>query len=426
MRHISAIIKLHERTSFALIMLIPAGHSTTTTPAVSADVTLPALPVVPPAGQTAQLAAAFDQFNVMSESLIAAYNGLQRQLEHLSERLALLMSALPAGVLVIAPDGRIDQANQAAETLLGSGLEGQAWPLIASRLHLDIASREAVVQVGQERRRLALSHTRLGDGREHIILLHDITETHQMRQAAERHERLAAMGEMVSSLAHQLRTPLAAALLYVGSLRRPEVASGDHPLLVDRAVERLQHLERLIGDMLHFARHGDPPEDIFPADQLLAEVTRTLEPLAHARGVTLTNQGPGGTVMLTGDRKALAGALTNVLDNALHVTNPGGRVCLSARPAAGHLCVNIADTGPGIPYAHQARIFEPFFTTRADGTGLGLAIARSVARAHGGDLSCRSTPGRGAEFVLTLPLDPAPRRRPPPAPRPGLASAPSR
>jgi two-component system sensor histidine kinase FlrB len=116
--------------------------------------------------------------------------------------------------------------------------------------------------------------------------------------------------------------------------------------------------------------------------------------------------------MLTGDRKALAGALTNVLDNALHATDPGGRVCLSARPTPGRLSVNIADTGPGIPYAHQARVFEPFFSTRADGTGLGLAIARSVARAHGGDLTCRSTPGRGAEFVLTLPLDPAPCRRP--------------
>ena len=389
--------------------------TTLSPPAVRADNadTYPPLPpAVPPAEPTAQLTAAFDQFNVMSASLIAAYSGLQQHLEHLSERLAVLMRALPAGVLVITPDGRIDQANQAAEALLGSGLDGQAWPQIARRLDLEVTAGEASVQVGAERRRLALSHTRLGAGREHIILLHDITETHRMRQAAERHERLAAMGEMVAGLAHQLRTPLAAALLYLGSLRRPEVPPADRPVLVERAVERLQHLERLIGDMLHFARHGEPPDDRFPAEQLLTDVTRTLEPLAHARGVTLTRNGPGAPVMLTGDRKALAGALTNVLDNALHATEPGGRVRLSARPTPGRLSVNIADTGPGIPYAHQARVFEPFFSTRADGTGLGLAIARSVARAHGGDLTCRSTPGRGAEFVLTLPLDPAPCRRP--------------
>lgn len=339
----------------------------------------------------------------MAENLITAYAGLQQQLEQLSNRLAILMRVLPAGVLVIAPDGRIAQANPTAEALLSPALEGATWSRVASRLQLDLTAGEALVEVGHETRRLALSHTRIGPDREHIILLHDITDTHRLRRAAERQERMAAMGEMVASLAHQLRTPLAAALLYVGSLRQAPASAADRDLRVARAVERLQHLERLIRDMLHFTGPSDQPREDIPVDRLVAEVVQTLAPVARARGVALTRRGARGSADLHGERKALAGALTSLLENALQATPAGGRVRLLWRGTADHLVFRVTDTGPGVPAAHQARIFEPFYTTRPEGTGLGLAIARSVARAHGGDLACRTAPWGGAVFDLHLP-----------------------
>src|SRR5690606_7716713 len=93
-------------------------------------------------------------------------------------------------------------------------------------------------------------------GDELIVLLHDVTDTHRMRLQTERNERLAAMGEMVAGLAHQLRTPLSAALLYTANLRKHELSAADRDRVAERAVERLHYLERLIGDMLRFAR-GD-------------------------------------------------------------------------------------------------------------------------------------------------------------------------
>ncbi|NCA72240.1 MAG: PAS domain-containing protein [Sphingobacteriia bacterium] len=352
----------------------------------------------------AQLFEAFALFNLASENLSSAYDALQVQVARLTERLAVLMRALPAGVVVVDRAGRVEQVNRAAEALLGNGLEGQPWDKIASRLRMDATPGEASLVVAGTTRRLAVSQTLFGDGGEQIVLLHDITETDRMRRIAERSGRLAAMGEMVAGLAHQLRTPLAAALLYVGSLRQAELGAQERAVVAERAIERLRHLERLIGDMLQFARGEDDNRQPFPVADLIDELVCTLEPLARARQVDFKGACQCSPLILNGARKALAGALTNLLENALEATPAHGCVTLIARQADGELQFIVTDTGRGIPVEQQARLFEPFFTTRADGTGLGLAIARSVAQAHGGDLRVDSTPGAGATFTLGLPL----------------------
>ena len=108
-----------------------------------------------------------------------------------------------------------------------------------------------------------------------------------------------------------------------------------------------------------------------------------------------------------GSRKALGGALVNLLENALQACDAGGEVLLSASIVEQRLRISVRDTGPGIAPEAQARIFEPFFTTRGQGTGLGLAIALGVARAHGGTIEVSSKPGEGSEFLMLLPTGPA-------------------
>jgi len=225
-----------------------------------------------------------------------------------------------------------------------------------------------------------------------------------MRLTAERNERLAAMGEMVAGLAHQLRTPLAAALLYIGNLRQPELGPAERLKVADRAIERMRYLERLIRDMLLFARGDSLGRQYFSVCELSAELAHTLEPVARARQIEFTSCCDCGDTQLHGDRKALAGALTNLLENAIQATEPGGRVDCHVGQLGQDIVFTVRDTGRGIEPALQARLFEPFFTTRAEGTGLGLAIARGVARAHGGDITLQSWPGKGSTFVLTVPL----------------------
>ena len=247
------------------------------------------------------------------------------------------------------------------------------------------------------------------------VLLHDVTDAHELRTQAARNRRLAALGEMAAPLAHQLRTPLAAALLYTGNLELPDIPAATRISIAQKVVSRLQHLERLIQDMLLFARGEVLGREEFSMTELLADLRQTFEPLAGAREVALavSDRSAGGRVV--GNRKSLTGALTNLLENALHAA-PGAserglvptvsllaETITTGEGAAPCWQIRITDNGPGMDADTAARLFEPFFTTRTEGTGLGLAIARGVARAHGGAIDVVSSPGNGAEFILTLP-----------------------
>lgn len=352
----------------------------------------------------AQLAEAFALFSRASEELSTAYNALQGQVVQLTERLSVLLEALPAGVVVLDRDGRVVQFNRAAEALLGAGLGAKRWDRIAAAFASTETPGEVTLGAEATARRIALSDTALESSEGRIVLLHDVTDTHRMRLQAERSERLAAMGEMVAGLAHQLRTPLAAALLYTGNLRQPDLAAADRAKIADRAIERLQYLERLIRDMLLFARGDSLGRQRFGICELVAELVHTLEPLARARQIAFVSDCRCGDLALLGDRKALGGALTNLLENAIQATGAQGAVTLTVVENAGVVNFSVTDSGRGIEPAQQGRLFEPFFTTRAEGTGLGLAIARGVARGHGGDISLESTPGKGSTFTLGLPV----------------------
>ena len=229
-------------------------------------------------------------------------------------------------------------------------------------------------------------------------------EANRLREEAERNKRLAAMGEMAAQLAHQLRTPLAAALLYAGNLENLDLPADSRVSIARKTVDRLKHLERLIQDTLLFARGEVLGRETFPVADLLTDLGHTCEPLAARRQVDFRIAGQSPGTLITGNRKALAGALTNLVENAIQAVAAGGVVTLSAACHDDRAVLSVSDNGRGMTPDVVARLFEPFFTTRSDGTGLGLAIARGVARAHGGGIDVRSEPGVGTEFIITLPL----------------------
>lgn len=380
-----------------------------------------------------RLAEAFHIFNQASEELSSAYTGLQRQVAELTselaaangalrqqyqekaaltERLSLLLDALPAGVIVLDAQGRVMQNNPTATCLLPGLAAGTSWLEVDRQLVVSETPGEYLTSLG---RRVALTVTELDSAGGRIVLLHDVSEAHQLKTQAERNQRLAAMGEMAAQLAHQLRTPLAAALLYTGNLENPALPVATRTSIAAKAVARLKHLEHLIQDTLMFARGevlGREPIDVA---ELLQDLQQTMEPLARQRGVTfrLLVDAPGasqaGAAPLQGNRKALMGALTNLLENALHAAagQADGQVLLAAHLGAQEWQFVVHDNGPGMSAELVDRVFEPFFTTRSEGTGLGLAIARGVVRAHHGELEVSSTPGQGTEFRLHLPLSSA-------------------
>jgi two-component system sensor histidine kinase FlrB len=217
-----------------------------------------------------------------------------------------------------------------------------------------------------------------------------------------RHQRLAALGEMAAALAHQLRTPLAAALLYASNAARPELPAEQRQKLLGSTVSCLHDLEQLIGDMLQFARGARFTATDFSLDELLDSVETSLRPsVGLAQTVSIAR--PQAAVLLQGNREALAGALLNLATNALQAAGARAHVTISAQILPTQIEFHVTDNGPGVPAAVRARIFDPFFTSRTEGTGLGLAVARSVARDHHGDIVLLDHAAPGATFVLRLP-----------------------
>lgn len=219
-----------------------------------------------------------------------------------------------------------------------------------------------------------------------------------------RHERLSALGEMAAKLAHQLRTPLAAALLYVGHLTRPQLDDDDRHRFAAKAMARLQYLERLIADMLAFVKGAQGVRSRFPVQALLADVMQVTEAQSVAQGVRLILDDQVGELTLEADRQALTGALTSLLENALQASRPGLSVRLLAHANAGPFVVfQVEDEGVGIAEEARGRLFDPFYTTRPEGSGLGLAIVKQTADAHGGWVEVESVPGAGSRFTLFIP-----------------------
>ncbi len=358
---------------------------------------------------SAQLAASYRELEArvaqLSAELAAARSERLRQLaekERLAERLERLLEALPGGVVVLDREGVVREANAGALAFLGEPLVGEAWTAVCARAFTP-ASRGGEV-VLRDGRQLSLSQRHLEADGGQIVLLQDVTDSRALQDLRARQERLGAMGEMAAALAHQIRTPLASALLYAAHLSRPDLGADDRRRFGTRLTERLRHLERLVNDMLAYARGGCFGVEELGAGDLARELRRVVEAQVLARRASLAIEDEAGGARVRGSRDALVGALANLVGNALEAGGDGTRVLVrfESTPSGGLRC-QVRDDGPGIPEKLRERVFEPFFTTRAAGTGLGLAVVRAVVEAHGGRARAAAAPEGGALVEIELP-----------------------
>ena len=364
--------------------------------------------------QRNELQAAFRAFGSVSEQLSGAFEALRRQVaqlrtelieahagkEHLAARLSALIEGLPGGVLVLDAHGEIKERNPAAATLLGEPLLGETFSAVLART----AVRSGGIGEHTELRNgrfVNLSRRDLAHGE--VVLLADVTESHLMNVFLARQQRLLTMGELAAGLAHQIRTPLAAALLYASQMSMPGRAAEDLARCAEKAVASLKQLDRLVNDMLAFA-HGGAAREIVSVSALLEQVAQWLRP-ALRRGVRLTirTEAPGLTVRA--NAPSLVSAVLNLATNALQASGADLELELLGRHAPGGRAeIVVSDDGPGVPAPIRERIFEPFFTTRARGNGIGLAIVKSVVEAHAGGVRLAPTL-RGATFIIDLPAE---------------------
>lgn len=361
---------------------------------------------------------AFDAFNRHSSVLEASYRDLQDKVESLkaqlrasqgarhrdlidkeriANRLARTLEALPGAVIVLDGSGIIRESNAKASELLNRPLQGCAWSEVVQREFRTGENAEGELRL-RDGRWLSLSRRPLVTEAGEILLLADISDSRRMAEMLERRERLSCMGEMTASLAHQVRTPLASALLYTSQLARQPSRVQE---LAAKIADRLQELGRMAEDMLNFARGARPAYESVAVARLFQDVIDEFEGQQEhaALQVVLPNAG----LQIAANRDAVKGALVNLVSNSLQACGDQPRIELGAECIDGSICLTVSDNGPGIPDEIRSRLFEPFFTTRPQGTGLGLAIVRAVAESHDGEVLVDSRPGM-TSIALCLPV----------------------
>lgn len=379
----------------------------------------------PEEASRAGLEQAFSLFNQMSNQLSDSYSLLEARVTELKGELAVvsaqrmqelaekelianrlqnLLSLLPGGVIVIDGHGMVREANPAACDLLGEPLVGVLWRHVIARSFAPREDDGHEVSL-KDGRRLSIATRSLDAEPGQLVLLTDLTETRHLQDQLARHERLSSLGRMVASLAHQIRTPLSAALIYASHLTEQELPVATQQRFAGRLKERLHELEHQVRDMLVFARGELPlidrltPAALFEALQAAAQT--------HVQGMPVRWQCNSHDGELLCNRDTLVGALLNLIENAVQASAGKARLKIHLYSRGDTLRLCISDSGAGISAATLARMGEPFFTTKTTGTGLGLAVVNAVSRAHQGQLSFRSRPGRGTCAMVTLPLIPA-------------------
>ena len=356
------------------------------------------------ADEVGTLAKAFNQMTGRLEQQNADLTSANATLENRRALIEAVMTGVSAGVVATGEDGTIRIANASAARLLGSGgtgLVGRSLTDVAPELAalLDDDAREAVVQVGQGERTLAVRIARTGAGP--ILTFDDITQ-----QVLD--QRRAAWADVARRIAHEIKNPLTPIQLAAERLQRRyggSVEAGDTTFarLTDTIVRQVGDLRRMVDEFSSFARM---PKPVFREEALVdtARQALFLHEVAHpAIRFELVHDEPGPTLVC--DRRQIGQALTNIVKNAVEAIEAkgagGGAVIMTLRDGAGRVTIDVADTGIGLP-VDRDRIVEPYMTTRARGTGLGLAIVKKIVEEHLGTMTFSDRPGGGSVVTMTF------------------------
>ena len=248
------------------------------------------------------------------------------------------------------------------------------------------------------------SHSLIFDGRDaRLVLITDVTERQRAEEALRKSEKLAAIGQLISGVAHELNNPLSSILILVETLLQ-DIRPPEDTEALTTIRDQARRSRAIVRDLLSSARGGPVRRERTCVRDLLRRTARGLAPQVEELGAELEVAIEDSLPELLMDATAIAQVVTNLVINAAQAAGEGGRVWLRGVTHAGRLEIIVEDSGPGIGADAFPRLFEPFFTTKPPGvgTGLGLAVSRGIVEVHQGTLMAENIPGRGARFTVSL------------------------
>ena len=337
-----------------------------------------------------------------------------------------ILAAIPDPALLLDASATIVSHNDAAEALFGKSLAGLALEHVSRDPELLNAVDDARAQGesrvarfeqfnGVERHLMATASPigARGDAPSDMVLV-------IIRDLSEQHRMLEMRTDFIANASHELRTPLASVRGFIETLQGPaknDEAARERFLSIMAA--QAERMTRLIDDLLLLSRVEEraylAPTGRVDLDEVIADVVRTLLPIADERGVSITPPRPSRPAIVKGERDELFQVFQNLIENAVKYGRPGGSVAITRSapaPSPGQpakIVVTIEDDGPGIAPEHLPRLTERFYRVNADqsrkigGTGLGLAIVKHVLNRHRGELQIESVVGSGTSVRVTIP-----------------------
>lgn len=292
----------------------------------------------------------------------------------------------PSAIIILDERGVVCKVNQSALDMLGvENLIGRKWYQVIGEVFRPQQDDGQEIST-KNGKRLQVSTKPLSHGQ--LVQMTDQTATRELTDKLNHMERLSSLGKMAASLAHQIRTPLSAAILYAANLGNAKLPLASRALFQKKLMSRLQALESQVSDILMYARSGEQSVKALDAVDIVEDVSNSVVSLVEKHGAELsTDIGPRPMIIL-GNVTALNGAITNLVTNAIEAG--AKKVNIKLETDEKNIIISVKNDGPMIPLNVQRKIFEPFFTTKSNGTGLGLAVVSAVAKVHQGRLKLLS------------------------------------
>ncbi len=356
-----------------------------------------------------------DRVNQMDLELARSNDALRRQLsdnEAMRAHLDGILESLSTGILVVNETDLITRSNRAAGRLLDStneALLGRSANEVLAAAGLSVSERpqrigQAMVSVTQTG-----LQTESGCVTGRLILIQDVTRLHQLEEQLQRKDRLAAMGELIGRIAHEIRNPLGSVELFASMLQRDLSEHLSAKRYAEQISQAVQSMDRLLANLLTYTRPVRTDRGWHPAEPLIVD---SLVLAAHAINkvsVDIRLHLDPRISSIWCHEGQLKQVLLNLIVNAVQAMPNGGILTISLESVSPDILgvpairLTVSDSGVGIDPAHRSRLFDPFFTTKDEGTGLGLAIVYSIVEAHQGRIDVESVVGKGTSCALVFP-----------------------
>ncbi len=403
-----------------------------------------------------ELSQAISQLRTACKKLQDSVRGINTELEETNTRLVSavrahsevasyltnILSSIPSGVIVVDREGRIVLFNKAAENITGyraTEVTGRHYsevfdvnagdrstPLFTLVSGYSVEAEEKRIKtISGELIPVSFSTSLILDENSEIKgaveVITDLRRLKLLEEEISRVKTLATIGEMAAVVAHEVRNPLGGIKGFASLLRRDLIDCPDRLALLDRIIEGIQTLERIVSDLLDASRPLRlelKQVDLANEIRNLVEIFR-MATVGEGKSVIFETEFAEEPFYCRVDVERLKQAIMNLLRNAVDAVGDKGniRIALSSKDQVsatgtkdGHskrlreyISIEVADDGPGISEELLEKIFSPFFTTKEGGNGLGLSQVKKVAAMHGGEVRCERLSPRGSKFVLAIP-----------------------